>query len=1101
MLGRRLLKRLTRLGLATYAMTWCMTFTVCASENPVADIIISDTASLIVESSDTGNDTNILTEGDAGIIPADEDPLDVPADVPADEDLIVGDDEGDIIITDDTPAVSDDIITELTEEAVADEDMVIGTYDDEEYMEADGAGGLPIGGFVRVKDIHINNDTDISINKRADYTYSITAMSTTWEMYNSSENISERLSYGSLYWGLYDYDGFNKTAINATNMPQTLHGITVTKASDNISVSVSFENADSPAKVYLVAAYVETDHSKDETYTVTGKCLVEVDITGTVDDLEAHIPQKSLKLEVFKSKNILPASIRMSDINRSAEIPDFNITNISFGSSMLNRYFTIIQDADSNNLVINATKNVVNDESLVDMLKSYKKGISTNLKLNVTDVDGNQKELVTREKVTLTFGDEKPTAKTVKATNTLEFDCWEPINWWSSPTDTYDIIYRIKDIGFTGPNIKSISIPDTKKDQEIWAKTGLDISELQKYGQVIHSTANLTKKGSGKINVVAVIDDPSYNLPDNYNITVPVSYKIIDSTPTLVLNKSSFSFNMNVTDAQYIQVPCTIKGSGSRYYNGDFSCSVWDSTGKIHYNATNTPVNTSENGGWAYKSGTRLYYRLDITDNAVPGSSYKVILKFESGNPAHNRITTKDITVKVLSEKDSKKMGISVSGKGSIDASVPSSELDLAITGDRVTLYKRKLINDPDNSIKVTLKNNGTDITEYFKIAYKYRPGDRWGMEYDFTNYIITEKTPFSLLKAGYAGKKATANITYKINGKNVSNTYDFTIGNSKVIPKLDTDKVTLNPDFNTQGIIFTMKHDNVRNYNYSIGFTCGKTNATNLFEYGFDPSSNAIRVNPKDPAKMAGKTYTMKVTPIVKDADLPAKPATVKITVLSEKKSALSLSAGTSGSIDAVRNGSAVAVTLKFKNVHNPASEIENITKLNVKSGNGKSVSGKFSVKYEENTTKAYIAYNGDNIDPGTYKATLVVDLKTGDTFITDVSFKVTRGKTNTKLSPTVATLVNRDYSRACPVNVVRGRDVNEITNVALGSGYEDIFTLSSFGSWDDLRLRLKYGYVEKTKKGVPITKAVKKTVPVNVYYNGSSKPDTVKLTVTIEP
>ncbi len=49
MLKRKLLTRLTRLGLALYAMTWCMSFTVCAAENPIADLSVAGTVELMTE--------------------------------------------------------------------------------------------------------------------------------------------------------------------------------------------------------------------------------------------------------------------------------------------------------------------------------------------------------------------------------------------------------------------------------------------------------------------------------------------------------------------------------------------------------------------------------------------------------------------------------------------------------------------------------------------------------------------------------------------------------------------------------------------------------------------------------------------------------------------------------------------------------------------------------------------------------------------------------------------------------------------------------------------------------------------------------------------
>ena len=47
MLKRKILTRMTRLGMAMYATFWCMSFTVCASDNPVSDLVMQDTAAIL----------------------------------------------------------------------------------------------------------------------------------------------------------------------------------------------------------------------------------------------------------------------------------------------------------------------------------------------------------------------------------------------------------------------------------------------------------------------------------------------------------------------------------------------------------------------------------------------------------------------------------------------------------------------------------------------------------------------------------------------------------------------------------------------------------------------------------------------------------------------------------------------------------------------------------------------------------------------------------------------------------------------------------------------------------------------------------------------
>ncbi len=49
MLKRSILKRVTRLGLAFYSMVWSMSFTVCASEYPLAELAVSDKVGIVSE--------------------------------------------------------------------------------------------------------------------------------------------------------------------------------------------------------------------------------------------------------------------------------------------------------------------------------------------------------------------------------------------------------------------------------------------------------------------------------------------------------------------------------------------------------------------------------------------------------------------------------------------------------------------------------------------------------------------------------------------------------------------------------------------------------------------------------------------------------------------------------------------------------------------------------------------------------------------------------------------------------------------------------------------------------------------------------------------
>ncbi len=99
MLGRRILTRMTRLGLAMYAWLWCMSFTVCAYDDPIADMMVGDKTALLSEAAEDavpgddltqpGDDIDAITEEteDLSEIPEKGDP----AELPDEEDALIDD--------------------------------------------------------------------------------------------------------------------------------------------------------------------------------------------------------------------------------------------------------------------------------------------------------------------------------------------------------------------------------------------------------------------------------------------------------------------------------------------------------------------------------------------------------------------------------------------------------------------------------------------------------------------------------------------------------------------------------------------------------------------------------------------------------------------------------------------------------------------------------------------------------------------------------------------------------------------------------------------------------------------------------------------------
>jgi hypothetical protein len=245
-------------------------------------------------------------------------------------------------------------------------------------------------------------------------------------------------------------------------------------------------------------------------------------------------------------------------------------------------------------------------------------------------------------------------------------------------------------------------------------------------------------------------------------------------------------------------------------------------------------------------------------------------------------------------------------------------------------------------------------------------------------------------------------------------------------------------------------------------------------------------------------------------DTPLKTKSTTVKITVLDPTKAnnAPKLSAKALGSIDAVRDDTSAIAEVTIKNVYDPDAHLDKIECVNI--------TRKVKGKVVEFTDQFYILTNGrdviieregsDNLEPGTYQADLNVTLDKAvasgkKSFPVSFSFKVVRGKTGAAIS-VLSYLINRDYdSKVTLVTGTKDAEVNSITKVEFaGNTYDGVYVLEETAEDGVYELKFAPGYVEK-KSGKPITKAVTKTVPVNVYFDGSDTPDKINVKIVTNP
>ena len=1153
MLGRRLLKRLTRLGLATYAMTWCMAFTVCASENPIADLAVADTVQVLeVEAGrDSGLNSDLLSKDlikesedgeiigadgllEDGAVSAGEEPDKLQA-----EDLLVTHEgeEGEAFFTetpklplavDDEGAAVDPDYVEFNCSALTVTDLnqsypftvykggnPIENISQISFGLADnknGTGASPsfrgarisehgilnfssstgsmtfyviadVGGriasckvvvYVPIEEIEIVCDTDsgnehgkninMTVNETAEWRQAKAYIMPVGQSYKLL-NIS-RMSYELLENGkqIDKNRGINMTVDEGGLAHIDFLNLT---RSGLFEIRAKYNNA------YVDAEGVNRTYVKNP----EAVCRLNISVKGDVphDDYEAHLSDKSLKVEMYKSKNPLAVTFRNANTGSEVVVDDYEITDFRFTNNTLNNMgsmfnYGVLEDGKTIN--INASKAFIDSGSVPSFIKSYKKGISTGIEVSVkATINGTKVEdkYTTNENVTITFDDALPKAKDIKSAGTLEFDSFKA---------------GMEGLGvkFTGPEVGSIMAPTTDKDKKAYDKAGLTVDSGT---CTVNSTKQMPEKGSGKVNVLVFLNDTEYNLPSNYNISVPVSYKITNGAPVLTLDQSSALLNCAPSD--FLLVSFGIKGM-----TGDtlVMCDVKDSKGHA-INGT-APITAS-----AFSSGTSGYVYLGANDGIEYGTSYKVEI-YPQNVVSGRKGVKKVITVKTPAEKAVQ--SFTTKQKGTIDAGIPMSAVYLTLSGKNVNLLLKTPVN-----VTTTLKN-GKDISDL--LTYYAFPDEKLNPV-----FILYEKSPFLLLEKGLGGQQYVTKIAYNISGNTITTEYKGKISNSVVTPKLEESRISINPDANfNQTIRIPVTNLPGGEYKYDI-----KNNSP----FGINVTSELAR----DYVEIStgtisdseyGKTFEIAITPKAPEkynATLSAKAVTLKIAVLNPKKNAAAMSAKVKGGIDAVRDDTNATAVISFKNIYDPESMIEDIVcKDIVLKGKGKSTPlpcyENFNCTIDGNKV-IFTRMPGKNIQAGTYVATLAAVLNNGGHVTGTVEFKVVRGKTNTVVNPATAVLINRDNARYTTVYFSpKKNDANAIINatiVADKNKFDEYFSLEQIkdkpGTY---RLRVQKGYYEKqVKKSIVsmITKEVTKNVKVNVYYNGSTEYETVTVKVKIKP
>ncbi|MBP5385073.1 MAG: hypothetical protein J6Y57_08900 [Lachnospiraceae bacterium] len=946
---------------------------------------------------------------------------------------------------------------------------IIATYDND-YTDADGVEQTGTDATATIR-FEISNETEycyeveaIELMPGGNLTVSDFEDPLTFVM-KASDPEGALLDPDRISWGIAEP--------GSSYISDSWHGISIEKSNSTAEeADVFFATVEDGDTVDVVAMYFNEPMNQTSSKPVTARTRLIINGSTPSDDLEVHMPEQTMKIDVYKTSNKLPFVIRSADVNASS-VADYEIYDAFIDSNAGNVTEMIdLTISDDGYLDFYVPQSVINNKTaLATLLKSkFKATLWFEL-----EVEGKGEMWLESEEVSFSFTGALPTAKDVKPAGTLTFDA-------------YFAGAEGLDVSFTGVEVDKIMGPDSRL-----LPKGLFVDEAT---QTINSTSALPAKGKGSIKVLAFIEDERYNLPENYNVTVAIPYTIANSEPFIKLNKTSGTAN-----------PLNEEYNAIGFETGDFSEEVTEFKVRIFDSKNNEYINGTDESPLAVVAEADPDDNIGMvgfmaTPKAAFGQKYKLLMYPE--NKISNRTgAAKTITVSIPTEKNAKNPSFTLKGKGALDASVPESELVLTINAKNFN----PMMSDPKVETFVINKTVKTNITDILGSDYDPYAGEIY----------LWEDKAFDLLEKGYAGMQIETTVTLNTTLGKVNATYKGKIAQSVVAPKLNATAVTINPDYDDGAILFKLispEDANVYDYTVELSGPRGLTppfegdgNYTNASFFDITPVTAGM-------SSFYGKTCTVKITPMVFDSSYPlkAKPVTAKITVLDPAKAngKPKVSAKVTGSIDNIRfeNETYAEAEITVKNVFDPYShgiwkgiDLVNIT-TKVKN-QVLDMTDLFDVDTDDNMVW-FFRKEDEQLPVGTYQANMLVKLLncngTTEKLPVSCTFKVVRGKSG-GIATVVNKLINRDYERTVTVRIeIADQSVDEIAFVSLDSAFADVYRLEEADE-GVYELGFVPGYVEKQKNGKPIVKAVTKTVPIYVYYPGSDTPDKYSVKVVTNP
>ncbi len=1194
MLGRKFLKRFTRLGLSAYLMTWCMSFTVCASDYPISDLTTenltveaAEASSLVDDEEITEQDTDapdadVTGEDDVEIGDLDEnvtgeagnstegiatpgDPdVPVPAPVPepdpepapAPEPVPVPANES----TDLNTTYIDDLLERLnstasdkTVESISFYEPEVVVYDNTKtvdlWVNAEVLPGKELDRINFDKKFFDENMQEITkLENLSVSEYGIGAGRPYFDI-----DISKLKESTTFYFGI-SYRNDVRTGFGSENNPvayckityikpdtykavtgftMDVHDVVVTNNTKPLIINVTdytpseavfnfsrinitvYDEMMSPLETDSVdsqISFVRDDHGypcglnlskldksmilyvkytyrnrvAKEALNPTDICRVQYIAPDVFGKTKIDLSKTSADINIYKKQNIIPINI-VGNIEDSDEKLTgagsgalYTIYGVRFCETEVRDMFNVtILDGDKISIRL-SDYFLSSHKTVAEVNSAVASKYVSKLEVILRNADRSMYSFTSDESLTLNIKKTVPKVEASKLT----------INPWLC--NMTDVGYGAFVPKFTGADVTSFDIDSSKT-----APAGFYV----KGGKVLQTTVDVnTKVKSGKIPVIATLDEDVWNLPNGNRIAATIPYAIKASTPKIKIvgaTKASLNPSLgegNTGDMAYINFSITNDPAGDTKAT-EWATEIVDSKGKNASDAFGYESSFSSAEGVV----TAGFYIQNMSA-VKKGATYKVKI-FPVNRRNRKKGAATEFSLTILKDKDAGKISMTVGTKGSINPYDPDSYMTVTANVKNIGY-----INIGESELHIT-DSKKNDVTKYFQF------------EYLSTNKLkFKENTVYDILRNKLDGDKLTFNLTcpYGSEGKTLSAVKTVMIKCPTVTTKLNVTKASINPASpldRSMGIKYDLPGVKC-DLPVVVSIKCGKQVILENYEsaqsgsgkYIFDLWDIAEATGKSNITAFYGKTLELKFTPFwdkdFSNRTIKVKPATCKITVMNPAKKKLGVSTKVKGTLDNIHANSSVLVTNRLSNAYCSGYDYLYADGYYIYQKSGKTVKDcnrSFRISEEYEGLRIY-RVPGVDVAPGTYYLNFTVKSYVNDIKVpVTVSFKVKRGKISHKSSKSTLELISNSSKRDTFTITNKLATGTEVKNVTVADKKSPFNVIALGGG--KYSLGYKDGKYVELKKKKPITAPVTKTVKLNVYNDGSTTPTTLKIKVKIYP